>query len=115
MISDNLNSVGAKRQCIVLLCDEGYLFPSLVCAKQARAQAPDSADVVVFLETDRLTPERQSMLESASGAAIRIIPTWLTDLLDRSVPAGFFQTHVNRAALFRLFVGRLLEEGHYER
>ena len=62
MLSENLNNVStihSERQCIVLLCDEGYLFPSLVCAKQARAHAPNTADVVVFLETDRLTPERQ--------------------------------------------------------
>src|SRR5216683_1922721 len=106
MLSENLNdlsSIDSKRQCIVLLCDEGYLFPSLVCAKQARAQAPETADVVVFLETDRLTPERQKIFEQATGAAIRVIPSWLTDLLDRSVPKDFFQTHVNRAALFRLF------------
>jgi lipopolysaccharide biosynthesis glycosyltransferase len=107
-------SIDSKRQCIVLLCDEGYLFPSLVCAKQAREHAPPSAEVVVFLETDRLTPERQSLFEAVSGAAVRLIPTWLTDLLDRSVPKDFFQTHVNRAALFRLFVARLLEDS-YER
>jgi lipopolysaccharide biosynthesis glycosyltransferase len=117
MLSEDLNDVStihSKRQCIVLLCDEGYLFPSLVCAKQARAHAPDSADVVVFLETDRLTPRRQKIFEAVSGAALRVIPTWLTDLLDRSVPKDFFQTHVNRAALFRMFVGRLLGDG-YER
>jgi lipopolysaccharide biosynthesis glycosyltransferase len=117
MLSEDLKdsaSGNSRRQCIVLLCDEGYLFPSLVCAKQARAQAPHTADVVVFLETDRLTPQRQDMFEAATGAAIRVIPGWLTDLLDRSVPKDFFQTHVNRAALFRLFVGRLLEN-RYER
>jgi lipopolysaccharide biosynthesis glycosyltransferase len=104
----------SKRQCIVLLCDEGYLFPSLVCAKQAREHAPTSADVVVFLETDRLTPERQKVFETVSGAAVRVIPAWLTELLDRSVPKDFFKTHVNRAALFRMFVARLLED-RYER
>src|SRR5437773_5130420 len=98
MLSKNLNefsSIDSERQCIVLLCDEGYLFPSLVCAKQARAHAPNTTDVVVFLETDRLTPERQNVFESATGVTIRVIPTWLTDLLDRSVPKDFFQPHVN--------------------
>jgi lipopolysaccharide biosynthesis glycosyltransferase len=107
-------SINSRRQCIALLCDEGYLFPSLVCAKQAREHAPASADVVVFLESDRLTPERKGIFETVTGASIRVIPAWLTDLLDRSVPKDFFRTHVNRAALFRLFVARLLGD-RYER
>lgn len=109
-----LTSVASKRQCIVLLCDEGYLFPSLVCAKQARLHAPASTDVVLFLETRHLAVERRRVFESVTGAAIRTIPDWLIEMLDKSVPDGFFQTHVNRAALFRLFVARLLDES-YER
>ncbi len=103
-----------KRNCIVLLCDEGYLFPSLVCAKQARAHAPASSDVVIFVETDQLTPERQRVCAQVTGATLCPVPDWLRDLLDRSVPDAFFQTHVSRAALFRLFVGRLLGD-HYDR
>lgn len=104
----------ASRPCIVLLCDEGYLFPSLVCARQARAYAPGNADIVVFVETDRLTPERRSRCEKVTGAMLCQVPDWLRDVLDRSVPDGFFQTHVSRAALFRLFVGRLLGD-RYDR
>ncbi len=115
MLSEHLNDVScgiSSRQCIALLCDEGYLFPTLVSAKQAREHAPNSADVVVFLESDRLTAHCESILKSITGADIRIIPGWLTDLLDRSVPKDFFRTHVNRAALFRMFVGRLLETSY---
>jgi lipopolysaccharide biosynthesis glycosyltransferase len=103
------------RQCIVLMCDEDYLFPSLVSAKQARANAPASADVVIFLETDHLDPDRKRIFEAASGAIVRTIPDWLLSLLTRSVPEGFFKTHVSRAALFRMFVGRALEQENYER
>jgi lipopolysaccharide biosynthesis glycosyltransferase len=102
------------RQCVVLLCDEGYLFPSSVCAKQARMHAPSTADVVIFLETKELTDERRRILELATGATVRKIPDWLIKKLDQSVPAGFFLTHVNRAALFRLFVAQILEKS-YER
>jgi lipopolysaccharide biosynthesis glycosyltransferase len=117
MLVEHLSKVApvtAARQCIVLMCDEGYLLPSLVCAKQARQYSPESADVVVFLEAEHLDPERKHAFESVTGAAIRLIPGWLTAILDKSVPAGFFQTHVNRAALFRLFVAQILEE-QYER
>ena len=109
-----MSNSAAARQCIVLLCDEGYLFPSAVCASQARAHAPTSTDVVIFLETDRLTDERKRILESATGAEVRTVPGWLIEKLDRSVPEGFFRTHVNRAALFRLFVAHMLEQ-RYER
>ncbi len=105
----------STRQCIVLMCDEDYLFPSLVCAKQARAHAPASADVVIFLETDHLDPERKRVFEAASGATVRPIPDWLLSLLTKSVPEGFFKTHVSRAALFRMFVAKALEEKQYER
>jgi lipopolysaccharide biosynthesis glycosyltransferase len=103
-----------SRQCIVLMCDEGYLLPSLVCAKQARENSPRSADVVVFLESASLDPGRKDVLERATGADIRVIPQWLVSMLDKGVPAGFFQTHVSRASLFRLFVAQILEE-QYER
>ena len=96
------------------MCDDGYLFPSSVCAKQARIHAPESADVVIFIETKELTDERKSILEANTGAIVRTIPQWLIEKLDRSVPEGFFQTHVNRAALFRLFVAHILEE-RYEK
>lgn len=109
-----MQSSTRQRQCIVLMCDDGYLFPSSVCAKQARAYAPESADVVIFIETDELTDERKRILEDATGAIVRTVPKWLIEKLDRSVPEGFFRTHVNRAALFRLFVAHILQES-YER
>jgi lipopolysaccharide biosynthesis glycosyltransferase len=105
-----VSNTDVARQCIVLLCDEGYLFPSLVCAAQARAHAPASADVVIFLETHELTDERKAILQSASGATVRTVPDWLIEKLNKSVPGGFFRTHVNRAALFRLFVADILDE-----
>lgn len=94
------------------MCDDGYLFPSSVCAKQARLHAPESADVVIFIETNELTDERRRILETNTGAIVRTVPQWLIEKLDRSVPEGFFQTHVNRAALFRLFVAHILEESY---
>ena len=95
------------RNCIAMLCDRGYLFPTLVCAGQARAHAPRDTDVMLFLDDPEFSTELASDLERLTGARIRPVPADYTRLLDEAIPDGFFKTHVNRAALFRLFVGEL--------
>jgi len=99
-----------KSYCIAFLCDEGYLFPTLVCAKQARAQAPADTDIVILLDAPALDEERRARLEAISGASLRLIPAWLPRIIDERVPEGFFQTHVSKAALFRMFVAQLLDK-----
>lgn len=105
----------APSHCIVLLCDEGYLLPTLVCAKQARQHAPSDVEVIIFLDAPPMDPERQAKLEAISGAVIRPVPHDLTEMLDRRIPAGVFaHTHLSRACMFRLFVATLLDR-HYDR
>lgn len=101
------SAAGMQRACVAFLCDLGYLFPTLVCAKQARANAPVDTDVIIFLDSPAVTDEWRAAVEAASGVSIRKIPAEITARLDTSVPEGFFQTHVNRSALFRFFVGEL--------
>lgn len=95
-------------RCVVLLCDKGYLFPTAVTARQAKRWAPDNTDIVVFLDADHIEPDVQSSFERVTGAELRLMPQSINAVLNAHIPADFFQTHVTRAAMFRLFVAQLL-------
>jgi lipopolysaccharide biosynthesis glycosyltransferase len=99
---------------LCFICDEGYLFPTLVAAKQAVDNAGSIIDVIIFVNQDALDHTSRRQLEKLSGCEIRSIPEWVESLIDNSVPEGFFTTHVNKFALYRLFLGHLIGD-EYDR
>lgn len=99
-----------NRTALCFLCDEGYLFPTLVAAKQAVRNLPSQTEVIIFLQSGSVAEWRKQILEAGTGATIRLMPSWIDELIDRSVPDDFFKTHVNKSALYRLFLGDLLSD-----
>jgi lipopolysaccharide biosynthesis glycosyltransferase len=104
------NSAARLSTCISFLCDQTYLFPTLVAAKQASAHAAGLADIVIVLSGSSLSADQLALYEKVSGAKIQSLPTHLNALIDNSIPPDFFKTHVNRAALYRLFIGDVVGE-----
>lgn len=92
----------------MFLCDGGYLFPTLVAAAQARAQTPADVEIRIFLDGVDLDEACIATIAKLSGARAEPIPGKVIDQIEHSVPPGFFQTHVNRSALFRLFIADLV-------
>ena len=104
------STTSSRSTCIALLCDQTYLFPTLVAAKQASVQAAGLADIVIVLSSSNLSPDQLALYETVSGAKIQPLPTHLNALIDKSIPPDFFKTHVNRAALYRLFIGDVVDQ-----
>ena len=99
------DSAARSSTCLSFLCDQKYLFPTLVAAKQASAQTAGLADIVIVLSSSNLSADQLSLYETVSGAKILPLPAHLNELIDKNIPPDFFKTHVNRAALYRLFIG----------
>ncbi|HUO23954.1 MAG TPA: glycosyltransferase [Caulobacteraceae bacterium] len=100
------------KTCLCFICDEGYLFPTLVAAKQAVDHSDGLIDVIIYLNKNVLDYASRRRLEELSGCQIKSIPDWIETLIDESVPDGFFKTHVNKFALYRLFLGHLVGDDY---
>lgn len=102
-------SMSSPRTAICFLCDERYLFPTLVCAEQARMNAHADADVIIFTDAPVLHDANRKAVERICGVSIRTVPQDIVARIDAVVPDGFFaRTHLNKSSLFRLFLADLL-------
>src|ERR1700757_1034868 len=90
-----------RKSCVVFLCDGGYLFPTLVAAAQARTHTPADVEIRIFPDGVDLDEARIAAIAKLCGARAEPVPGKVIDQIERSVPPGFFRTHVNRSALFR--------------
>lgn len=101
------------KNCIVFACDKGYLLPSLVAAKMAKTHAPANTDVRVMVDEVGIPEEALAQMEAASGAQVRLIAKDVIDeVTNRIAPDHFEGSTLTRAALFRLFVGVLIESDY---
>jgi lipopolysaccharide biosynthesis glycosyltransferase len=97
--------------CIVFLCDTGYLFASLLCARQARAYAPAGTDIAIFVDGLTLSDDAIRAIQSLTGVRLLPVPDSLIAKIEAGIPADLFRnTHINRSSLFRLFVTDLLDK-----
>lgn len=96
--------------CIALTCDLKFLFPSLVCARQALANAPPDVDVVIHLDSDALSAEQISRIRAVTGVQVIPLGPDGVALLNAAIPSGRFEgSRFSRATMLRLILGRLVD------
>lgn len=103
-------STAAATACIALTCDLKFLFPSLVCARQALANAPPGVDVVIHLDSNALSLDQIRQIKAVTGVQILPVSADGVDMLNAAVPSGRFEgSRFSRATMLRLILGHLID------